>query len=231
MPSWLLGGRSGPKSLAKWIHRAKLVDARQPVLDIAFGPKHLGLKLATSSGDGSVRVYEAVDVMNLMHWPLVDEFVAAGSGMGNVSSLSWSQSQFGPPSLAVGSERRLQLWRYSDAQRKWIMAEPAGPEQALMELPINDVAWAPNLGRSYELIATASQDRAVRIWKVTQSLGREVFEKVFESRDHKSEVWHVEWNVTGTVLASSGDDAVVRLWVKDPFTGEWKTGGNIDAVE
>ena len=27
-----------------------------------------------------------------------------------------------------------------------------------------------------------------------------------------SQVWKVEWNVTGTVLSSSGDDGKVRLW-------------------
>ncbi len=76
---------------------------------------------------------------------------------------------------------------------------------------MNGVAWSPNLGRSYELLATASQDRTVRIWKLTG----DVAEQVACFRDHKSEVWHVEFNVTGTVLASSGDDGVVRLWTRD----------------
>lgn len=31
-----------------------------------------------------------------------------------------------------------------------------------------------------------------------------------------AQVWRVEWNVTGTILASSGDDGCVRLW-----KGEW----------
>lgn len=26
------------------------------------------------------------------------------------------------------------------------------------------------------------------------------------------QVWRIEWNTTGTILASSGDDNVVRLW-------------------
>ena len=36
-----------------------------------------------------------------------------------------------------------------------------------------------------------------------------------------AEVWRVKWNVTGTVLASSGDDGKVRLWKPDPTSGEW----------
>jgi len=30
--------------------------------------------------------------------------------------------------------------------------------------------------------------------------------------DHKSTVWRAAWNVTGTILATSGDDGCVRLW-------------------
>lgn len=30
--------------------------------------------------------------------------------------------------------------------------------------------------------------------------------------DHKSTVWRLCWNITGTTLASTGDDGCVRLW-------------------
>lgn len=29
---------------------------------------------------------------------------------------------------------------------------------------------------------------------------------------HGGQVWRVSWNVTGTILATSGADATVRLW-------------------
>ncbi len=197
------GVRTG--SLGKWINRAKLVDSRQAVNDIAFAPKHMGLQIATCSADGSVRIYEAVDVMNLMHWPLVDEFEAARDG---ATCIAWSPNQFTVPSLVVGCDKKVQVWRQAEG-RKWRLWE--GSDQFAVEAAVNAVAWAPNLGRSYELLATASQDRTVRVWK----MAGDAAEQVACFRDHKAEVFHVEFNVTGTVLASSGDDGVVRLWTRD----------------
>lgn len=55
---------------AKWICRATLRESPRAVKDVEFAPRHLGLRLAAAGADGVVRVYEAVDVMNLSHWPL-----------------------------------------------------------------------------------------------------------------------------------------------------------------
>jgi nucleoporin SEH1 len=48
-----------------------------------------------------------------------------------------------------------------------------------------------------------------------------------EFSTHQSEVWRVDWNVTGTILSSSGDDGVVRLW-KSSFLKDWKQIGVIE---
>ncbi|THH01159.1 hypothetical protein EW026_g1472 [Hermanssonia centrifuga] len=44
--------------------------------------------------------------------------------------------------------------------------------------------------------------------------------------DHKSTVGRVEWNITGTVLSSAGNDGRVRLW-KATAGNVWRPAGHI----
>lgn len=78
----------GGSSTLPWVMRYKCVDSRVSVNDIKFAPQHLGLKLATVSDDGYVRIYEADDVMNLTHWQMQDSFEAFKDG---VTCLSWNR--------------------------------------------------------------------------------------------------------------------------------------------
>lgn len=39
--------------------------------------------------------------------------------------------------------------------------------------------------------------------------------------DHSCTVWRVSWNLTGTILSSSGDDGCVRMW-KMNYLKHWK---------
>ncbi|EJD05418.1 WD40 repeat-like protein [Fomitiporia mediterranea MF3/22] len=119
---------------------------------------------------------------------------------------------------------------------------------------VTSVAWAPSCGRSFHLIATGSRDGRVRIWKVrppppsvTASMHSNgmVMEEdmavdsldekwsaslVAEFDDHKSSVGRVEWNITGTVLSSSGNDGRVRLW-KQTVGGVWRPAGHISVEQ
>ncbi|KAI9910513.1 hypothetical protein PsorP6_010632 [Peronosclerospora sorghi] len=157
-------------------------------------------------------MYEAIDVMNLLHWPLQEEFLADKDG---ATCLSWNKSRFDVPMIMVGGNSdAAKVWGYNNSYRKWqVVAELVGHTDA-----IHDVCWAPNMGQSFHLLATASKDRTVRIWRLTihpdDHLRAEVKE-VARKHHHYSEVWRVEWNVTGTMLASSGDDGTVRMWKSD----------------
>ncbi len=84
------------------------------------------------------------------------------------------------------------------------------------------MAWAPNLGRTYHLIASAGKDHIVRIFRLVYQpqIGKLECREVAVLSEHNAEVWRVEWNLSGTVLASSGDDGAVRLWRADA-AGTW----------
>lgn len=47
----------------------------------------------------------------------------------------------------------------------------------------------------------------MRVFKLTSGGGGKLEARsVMCQMDHHAEVWRVEWNITGTILASSGDD-------------------------
>ncbi|XP_022908240.1 nucleoporin SEH1 [Onthophagus taurus] len=227
----IVGDNPGPgeRGARYWVRRTNLVDSRTSVTDVKFGPKTLGLVLATCSADGLIRIYEAPDVMNLSQWTLQHEVTCKPS----CSSLSWnySFSKAHAPMLAVGcddsnpaSGGKVFIFEYSENIRRWTKVETIN---SITE-PVHDLAFSPNLGRSYHVLAVATKD--VRIINLTpindnNSLQSGVFklevQTVAQFDDHASTVWRVCWNVTGTILASTGDDGCVRMF-KMNYKNSWK---------
>ena len=67
--------------------------------------------------------------------------------------------------LVVGAEgddagvAPVRVWHFPEATRKWVLAaELDGHVRSVSGCQVNDVAWAPNMGRSYHLLASAGQD-------------------------------------------------------------------------
>ncbi|KAK7070629.1 Nucleoporin SEH1 [Halocaridina rubra] len=221
---------SGHGIHSTWIKRAGLVDSRTSVTDVKFAPKLQGLQLATCSADGVVRIYEAPDVMNLNQWSLQHEINCKVP----CSCISWNPSSSGlhSPLIAVGSDDPNQssggkafIYEFSANTRKWNRVE------TLINVvdPVHDIAFAPNLGRSYHLLGIATKDvRIFTLKPIKQDTSQNQSSlSSFEVRqagrfdDHCSAVWRVCWNVTGTILASSGDDGCVRLW-KANYLDIWR---------
>ncbi|CAM9201161.1 unnamed protein product [Phaeothamnion confervicola] len=227
---------------ARWYPKAQLSDSRKPVMGLEFAPRHVGLKLAAASADGCVRVYEALDAMNLSHWPVQEVFEPDSAGGAGVTCLSWNKSRFeqASPMLVLGTDTgRSWVWRYDGATRAWQMV----CELERHDRMVCDVDWAPAAGRSFHLIATAGRDNKLKVCRfVFRSCQAVLGGMVWSGGVHRlrraevgaeaprepaalllegAEVWRVSWNVTGTVLVSSGSDPEVRVW-KQNFRGEWQ---------
>jgi len=221
--------QAGSTSANRWVKKASLTDARKPVNAVALAPRHLGLRLATGGADGIVRVYEAVDVLNLESWPLSQRFDAdVGSEVG-VTSLSWCGARFDPPSLVVGgSSGAVKVWTFSETERRWNVAWDLGKGERCL-----DVKWANGVGRSFHRVA-AAYGPAVRVY----TFPREKKAKKHDEDDSDSDqvdvkelevdgdVWRLDWNETGTMLATSGEDGRVGMWKAD-FEGVWHKVENV----
>ena len=225
-------------------------DSQEPVHDIAFAPRSLGLQLATVSGDGYVRIYKPDDASNLEYWheTSFDAVVSSSSTESDpgskrareLTSVAWCQAHFCPPMLAVAAkDGSIRIWAFNERYERWqVVHNLVGHTEA-----VHSIAWAPDTGRSYHLLASASSDSSVRIWGIAKSGDQsETPEGLEESKNGDGsgsvnsrsssasvqqakfvkdnahgdgkEVWRVQWDVSGMQLASSGDDGQVRLWRK-----------------
>jgi len=183
-----------------------------------------------------IRIYEAPDVMLLSQWSPQHELNCKMP----LSSIAWNSSRAHPPMLAVGSDDQNEicgkviLFQFFENSRKW---DKVISIDSIVD-PVHDIAFAPNIGRSFHLLGVASKE--VRILSIKENKSQQNITDLMNNEkqvtqpqqkydvetkccfnDHGKKVWRVSWNITGTILASSGDDGYVRLW-KANYLGNWK---------
>eukprot|EP00039_Didymoeca_costata_P001560 m.53326 g.53326 ORF g.53326 m.53326 type:complete len:315 (+) comp10859_c0_seq1:220-1164(+) len=208
-----------------WFVVQKLLDSRVSVESLEFAPKHLGLKLATCSTDGVVRIYDAPDAMQVSNWSLHEDFKVFGDGTYG-SSLSWCSSRSSSLMVAVGckskstTEKRhdmhIQIWE-TYLSRKLTLAEGIGLR---VSEDVSDVAFAPSLGRKYYLLA-ATCSNFFRIWKLTPTNGEKRYETELElNHEHSLKFFRVSWSGTGTAVAATSSDNSILIWQAD-YDGKW----------
>lgn len=159
-------------SLVQQVNVAQWYCSPSSVTDLKFSPHSQGrLRLATCSVDGRVRVFEPSEEAKLTNWEehkssfqaddkdvlAVDwnpEYSPASSSAGNSDEKTeWTPAGM----LAVASQHSVWIWEEQTAG-DWTRAfEIRGHGDTVL-----DVAWAPHMGRSYHLIATACKDHRVR---------------------------------------------------------------------
>lgn len=163
-------------------------------------------------------------------------FPAHGLG---VNSVSWSPS-LGPGQLISaqtpgaqpaplrrfvtgGSDNLLKLWDYNSQTQSYdSMCVLQGHTDW-----VRDVAWSPTpLSKSY--IASASQDKTVRIWTCSADADQANASN-WTSTELKFDavIWRVSWSLSGNCLAVSGGDNRVSLW-RESLGHGWE---NIKTIE
>ncbi|CAG8467010.1 14550_t:CDS:2 [Acaulospora colombiana] len=73
----------------RWPEKATLRDGNSSVQDVEFAPNCWGLKFASCTADGMLRIYEALEVNNLAQWTLVEEIGITGHNTKEDSTQKW----------------------------------------------------------------------------------------------------------------------------------------------
>ena len=195
---------------------------------VSWSPHESGCLLAAASSDGHVSVLEFKD-NNFSH----TTFAAHGLG---VNSVSWAPATVpgslvsgAPQALSAGQRRFvtggcdniLKIWAWDQASHSYKQErEPL----TCNTYWVRDVALSPTvLQKSY--IASASQDKTVRIWTSDSTSSNSQWTSKVLNFD--ASVWRVSWSLSGNVLAVSGADNRVSLW-KENLRGEWE---NVKTME
>ncbi|CAG8156722.1 unnamed protein product [Penicillium salamii] len=207
---------------------------------VSWAPHESGCLLACASSDGHVSVLEFRD-NNWTH----QTFHAHGMG---VNSISWAPAAFagslissnpGPGQqrrfVTGGSDNLVKIWDYKyvlKRSERCTGLTRSSAESKSYNLTqtleghsdwVRDVAWSPSiLSKSY--IASASQDKTVRIW-TSDASNPGVWSS--QTLEFDSVLWRVSWSLSGNILAVSGGDNKVSLW-KENLKGQWEKVKDIE---
>ncbi|KAJ1964403.1 epoxide hydrolase, soluble (sEH) [Dipsacomyces acuminosporus] len=162
---WVEQESNKKNSNRRWKCVATLVESTCAIHSIAFAPEYTNLTIATASSDGTVRFYSPTDAVSLRNWTVSTQFSFIPGGATDSDGplcLSWCKSRFSAPHMIVvgGSKgNSVKIFQLIAMQCNEIL------ELDSHDALVLDVDWAPSMGRSYHLIATACSDGCIRIYK------------------------------------------------------------------
>ncbi|CAI0441608.1 unnamed protein product [Linum tenue] len=233
----------------EWKHSKSFQSNSAKVLDVQFGVFRTILKMyvqlvivfvcssqVVAYSDGQVKVYELSNPLELKNWQLQAEFQNLTDSVAKLAKAScFSASICWNPQRGDGQELSFVLgfnsdtpqlnsskvWEFDLDHQRWVpVAELALPEDRKDQ--VFSVAWAPNIGRPYEVIAVATH-KGIAIWHLGSNPdtdGRLSVERVALLSGYEAEVWQMEWDMSGMTLATTGTDGMVRLWQSN-LNGIW----------
>ena len=187
-----------------FIQRAKFTDSKETIEDIKFGPKSMGLVIATASADGYMRIYKASDLVNMTQWTLNAEIRVNSLG---INSISWNKNP--PPDtwmVIIGAKDANTSFMNKSTLMKGQISDQFSQTTTENVTPLNeDKLLMVYIGREKD------QKEKETIWS---SLGELRTDDVV----HKNAVNDVSWSLLGGrsyhILASCGKDGVFIWYVR-----------------
>ena len=157
-----------PKSSARRWKKQYTITLDVAIYDISFAPVHRGLKLASILNSGYVYIHEAPEPQDPSMWISHEPIQILRNQPPRETEQSfvveYCPSRWGGEQLAVGAMDTVKIYRQESNGKYRDMEELKGHKNL-----VRGIAWAPTMGRSYHLIATACKDGHVRIFKLTEA--------------------------------------------------------------
>eukprot|EP00357_Protocruzia_adherens_P034315 CAMPEP_0114993370 /NCGR_PEP_ID=MMETSP0216-20121206/12489_1 /TAXON_ID=223996 /ORGANISM="Protocruzia adherens, Strain Boccale" /LENGTH=315 /DNA_ID=CAMNT_0002356999 /DNA_START=63 /DNA_END=1010 /DNA_ORIENTATION=+ len=205
-----------------WQKAYENTDHGSSVNSIAWAPWEYGLALASGSSDTTISITTWKENSEWTSY----KFDAHAVG---VNSVFWApascpstltkepdhDSVVSRPMRLVsgGGDKIVKIWAYSQTENRFVEEKRLETHQGW----VRDVAWAPNIGLPYDLIATCSEDQTVFLWKKAED---EAEWTCTELPKFGSPVWRVSWSVAGNLLAVACGDNQVHVF-KENLEGKW----------
>lgn len=124
-----------------------------------------------------------------------------------------------PPKRIVsgGNDKLVMIWEFREGD----FSNPTGQKIGTHDDWVRDVAWCSSIGLMYDMIASCSEDKCVKVWKHDQKTKDKPWSETKITFKENVPLWKVSWSQVGNLLAVSGGDNQVHIMSEDT-TGEWK---------
>jgi WD40 repeat protein len=208
--------------------RAGRVDGGARARQIAFAPRCGSLLLAAACDDGVVRFYEPRERCSGTAWEASDAFESARPG-GRATALAWRRaSESGRwPLLAVGiswprdgRHTVCVLARDTRARRWRVVAETEHDDDDDAET--KRLAWSATTTTRGAINLVAARGSTCVVYECTGLATSGVGSmKTIGRLRHPGVVMSCDWNASGSVVATTCEDGVVRLWSANLKDGTW----------